>query len=111
MAGRFGSPAPVASVKNKEKWTEGYTVLSIPTVVACFFLADSPSPSSSGSTLLIIAERRIMGNDCLSTALTVVADQGYHQEWLLPASCLSRSLSQEHLTVTTRKTAISQQEV
>lgn len=80
MGGRFGSSAPVVSVKNEENWTEVYTVLSTtPIVAGHFFLAHSPSPSSRGSRLLIIVERRIMGNDCLSTILTVVADQGYHQ--------------------------------
>lgn len=77
VGGRFRSSAPVVSVKNEENWTEVYTVLSTtPTVAAHFFLADSPSPSSRASRLLIIVERRIMGNDCLSTVLTVVADQG-----------------------------------
>lgn len=62
LVGGLASPAPVVSVKNEENWTEVYTVLSTLTVAAHFFLADSPSPSFSGT-----GERRIMGNDCLST--------------------------------------------
>lgn len=90
MGERSGSPAPDASRKNDKKRAEVCTAVSTQMVAVHFCLADGPSPSSGGSRLLVIGERRIMGNGCLSTALTAAAaDQGHHPRWLLQVSCLA----------------------